>query len=113
MTDIPSYLVINSKNKNDIYETSTNFSYTLSKPVRITKYIRLVYCAIPESSYLITPNNNEFRIQFVDGFNKTIKIPSQNYSPDVLGILIKALVNYQAFLWYTMLGCSNIYLHLT
>lgn len=93
-----SYLVINSKYRNHPnYESTTNFTYSLSKSIKITKFIQLAYAAIPESSYLINSYNNKFSITFNDNTTKLITIPSNNYDSDSLGLTISNLINYDGF----------------
>lgn len=93
-----NYIVINSQDKDNKIDTSTNFVYSFSHPIKIKNYIKLVHMSIPETSYLIQTNKNDkFHIIFADNTNKTITIPQQNYDETTLANIIKTLVNYANF----------------
>lgn len=86
-------IVINSKD----FENSCDFVYTLNKPIKITKYLQLVYSAIPNTNYLVNDSNNNLIITFNDTMVKNININSGNYDVDALATTIKTAVNYSSF----------------
>ena len=63
----PNYLLINSKYRNDYYNTnSSNFRIYFNKNINIQKYIKLQYFSISRTNYLITELNNKFKINFIN-----------------------------------------------
>lgn len=86
------YLVIDSKKR--INGTSTEFNYKISQEIKICKKIKLAYCSIPNTSYLINSSNNIFRIKFAsDPSYINYNIPYGTYLPQELGDVITNLIN--------------------
>jgi hypothetical protein len=78
----PNYLLINTKYRNDFYNTSSsNFRIYLNKNINIKKYIKLQYFSISRTNYLITEKNNKFRINFSNNFFLNVIIPIGNFTP--------------------------------
>jgi len=87
------FLVINSNN----YANTTDFSYDFAVPITICNYFKLVYAAIPNSSYLINDSNNTLIVNFANGHTTSLKLFNQNYDIDSLATTIKNAVNYASF----------------
>jgi hypothetical protein len=82
MNNNPNYLLINTKYRNDYYNTSSsNFRIYLNKNINIEKYIKLQYFSISRTNYLITEINNKFKINFSNNFFLNVTIPIGNYTP--------------------------------
>ena len=93
------YLIIDSKNKLNSNETSTNFKYRLSDDIKIQNYIKLSYAAIPNTSYLINSNNNIFRIKFIsEGVFNNYILKTGTYSPNDLSTYINNIINRLGFI---------------
>jgi len=89
------YIVIDSSKENAL-GTSCNFKYLLSENV-VFKGLKLLYCAIPFSSYLIDWTNDTFSIKFNDNTIKNITITHCDYDTNSLATTINTLVNYSNF----------------
>ena len=95
MNDV-SYLVIDSKYK--ISGHSCNFTQQLQSTVKITKFIQLLYCSIPNTEYLITTGyNDKFKVIFADAVEKDVTLTSKNYNTTTLSAEILTKVNYASF----------------
>lgn len=93
--DQPNYLLINTKNRNDYYNTSSsNFRIYLDRSINIKKYIKLHYLSLARTNYLITDKNNKIRIIFLnDNSRINIILPNQIYTPLQLIDTISILCN--------------------
>jgi len=91
-----NYIIVNSKYKQK-YENSNNFTFKLSKQIEIKKYIKLIYCGIPETSFLINQYNCNFFILFSDSTVKSGSIPFGDYKTSTLCTAIQNAVNYDSF----------------
>ncbi len=91
----PNYLLINTKYRNDFYNTSSsNFRIYLNKNINIKKYIKLQYFSISRTNYLITEKNNKFRINFSNNFFLNVIIPIGNFTPLQLCEAINFQIDY-------------------
>ena len=90
----PNYLLINSKYRNDYYNTnSSNFRIYFNKNINIEKYIKLQYFSISRTNYLMTEINNKFKINFSNNQSINILISIGNYSPLQLCEVINLQIN--------------------
>jgi len=95
---VSKYIIINSTATSEsTSSTSTNFTFKLAQQIEISKYLKLLYCAIPCSNYLISASNNNLIITFADATVKNISIASQNYTTATLATAIQTAVNYASF----------------
>jgi len=87
-------IIINSKN----FGKSTDFTYLFNKSIKINSYLKLVYAALPNTSYLVSNNsNNNLIVTFADATVKNINIDIGNYDVDSLATAIKTAINYSSF----------------
>ena len=91
------YLLIDSNYRTSDSISSTNFKIQLYKAIKITKYLKLMFASIPNTSYTFNNNNNTFKITFNDATIKNVVIPIGNYDVSSLASTIVSLVNYSAF----------------
>jgi hypothetical protein len=71
----PKYIIVDSKFRSLDSKSSTDFRIYLNKNIYIDKYIKISYMSIPRCNYLITDNNNKFKIIFSNNQIINITIP--------------------------------------
>ena len=77
------YLLINTKDRNNNYKSSSNFRINLPTNIDINEYIKLKYMVIPKCNYLFNDYNNLINI-IIGGTLNTIIIPNRQFKPDQL-----------------------------
>ena len=77
------YLYIDSSKRVNFENTNWNdFIINFNESIKITKYIKLLWCIIWKTIYLINKKNNIFYIKFSDNTNILVWLEYNNYTPE-------------------------------
>ena len=77
------YLYIDSSKRSNFDNTNWNdFIINFNESIKITKYIKLLWCIIWKTIYLINKKNNIFYIKFSDNTNILVWLEYNNYTPE-------------------------------
>ena len=87
------YLLIDSANRLSYSNSSTDFYFKFTQGVEITSYVKLIYCMIPNSQYLIEENVNDTFIINVNSTDYAITINQGDYSALDLCENLKTSIN--------------------
>jgi hypothetical protein len=116
------YFVIDSKYR--ISGTSTNFTFQFYDKVTITQCVKLIYSSIPNSSYLITANNNTFSVIYNGSNFQNVTLQIGNYRNDEICDQIQTSLNAlfptanftctfnKANMKYTITANNNFFIHI-
>lgn len=80
-TDAIQYILIDSAYRDPISISTTNFSFTFPQTLIYTKYLKIVWIAIPNGEYIIDAQNNTFTVSYNGSGESAINITLGNLTP--------------------------------